>query len=161
MIRLVFLLLVSLAVVPGCCSRAETAEEQAKKASAAYMSEKYEDAKPIFESLAHTGDAQALCTLGFMYYTGRGVKRDLDKAHEYYRQASEKNHMTAQFSLGTMFHNGEGTTVDLEEAYFWYTLAARQGDKDADKLRNEIKRMLAAETISRVEERAQTWQPQS
>lgn len=50
------------------------------------------------------------------------------EARQYYRQAAEQGHISAQVNLGVMCVAGEGGPQDEEEAVHWYAQAAEQGD---------------------------------
>lgn len=56
----------------------------------------------------------------------RGVKQDLKKAVEFYRQAAEQELAEAQFNLGAMYENGVGVKQDYSKAVEWYTKVAEQ-----------------------------------
>jgi uncharacterized protein len=141
----------------GCSCRRSAPDAQATEA---YQRGDFETAAAQFKSVADTTkDPKALCTLGFMHYTGRGVPRNLRKAREFYEQAAAKNDVTAQFSLGTMHENGEGVPRNPVEAMFWYSLAARQGDVDAKRLLTELRPRLTADQREMIEKRVNAWRP--
>lgn len=50
------------------------------------------------------------------------------EARQWYRQAAEQGHLSAQVNLGVMCVAGEGGPPDLNEAVHWYAQAAEQGD---------------------------------
>jgi len=62
-----------------------------------------------------------------IYYFGKGVPVNYDKAFEYYSMLEGTNDPTAQFVLGKMHHLGQGTPVDIEKAKHYYGLASDQG----------------------------------
>ncbi|KAF9970316.1 hypothetical protein BGZ73_006996 [Actinomortierella ambigua] len=66
--------------------------------------------------------------LGWAYGSGRGVKRNDEKAVWHYRIAAEGGHKRAQFSLGTMYYDGRGIEQSDTEALSWFRKAAEQGD---------------------------------
>ena len=65
------------------------------------MSEQTEAINRIRKA-AEQGDVYAQFTLGFMYVTGRGVRRSYHEAAKWYRKASEQGHALAKDSLEHM-----------------------------------------------------------
>lgn len=45
--------------------------------------------------------------LGLMYRQGRGVKKSVSKAAQYYEKAANQNVPKAQFNLARLYHQGE------------------------------------------------------
>ena len=84
--------------------------------------------------LAEEGNADAQFNLGFMYYTGKGVEQDYDKAVKWYRRAAEQGYADAQFNLGWMYHLGKGVKQDYAEAVKWYRRAAEQEHAKAQSI---------------------------
>ena len=93
----------------------------------AYRIKNYTTAVREWTPLARAGDAQAQNSLGFMYEAGRGVKKDLKKAADWYRKAAEQGHVRAQMKLGELYEAGRG----YGEALKWYQKAAEQGQARA------------------------------
>ena len=81
--------------------------------------------------LANQGNAQAQSNLGVMYYEGKGVRQDYQKAVEWYTKAANQGDADAQHNLGLRYYNGEGVRQDYQKAFEWYTKAADQGDASA------------------------------
>ncbi len=65
------------------------------------------------------------------YYGGPGLKKDLRKAAECYRQSAELGEIGGQSWLGQLYMKGEGVPKDLEQAAYWFRKAAAQGDAGA------------------------------
>jgi len=80
---------------------------------------------------AEQGDKAGQFRLGQRYEAGKGVKRDLDKAADWYRKAAEKGFIDAQTNIGIMYYDGQGVPRDHSEAAKWFQLAARQGDTES------------------------------
>lgn len=93
----------------------------------AYEKGNYPAALKEFKVLAAKGNAEAQSALGFMYATGRGVRKDYRKTAKWYRKAAEQGHAGAQSNLGVMYANGQGVPRDDKEAVSWYRKAAEQG----------------------------------
>lgn len=81
--------------------------------------------------LAEKGYPLAECQVGYFYYRGLGVEKDLAKALCWTRRAAEHGDRDGQYNLATLYENGEGVEKDLEEAKRWYLLAARQKHREA------------------------------
>ena len=73
-----------------------------------------------FEKAAANREANAQCRLGFLYYHGQGVQKDLEQAAEWYKQAAERGDPQAQVNLGNMYLSGEGVPRDISQAAFWH-----------------------------------------
>lgn len=80
-----------------------------------------------YRAEAAKGDANAQGMLGFCYFFGKGVGKDLAKAVFWYRKAAEQGHAKGQYHLGNCYATGQGVTLDLTEAASWYRKAAEQG----------------------------------
>lgn len=82
-----------------------------------------------FQKAALQGENDAQLFLASVYREGtHGVKRDPDKAAEYYRMAAEQGNAVAQCELA----NYEATVRhNMAQAVQWYQRAAAQGDDEA------------------------------
>lgn len=90
----------------------------------AIQSENYSLAFKEFAHLAVEGDAHAQFYLGVMYNKGYGVEQSLEKAIQWYEEASSGGIPEAQYNLGLLHYNGEGAVEDYVEAARWMRLAA-------------------------------------
>lgn len=88
----------------------------------------YKRAIQIWKPLATDGNASAQYTLGWLYESGQGVKKDLQQATYWYTKAAKKGDIAAQYVLATMYQKGKGMPIDLQQAVYWFTQAANQGD---------------------------------
>ena len=64
---------------------------------------------------ADSGDAQAQYELAIVYALGRGVDKDMQKALELYKKASEQGHRDAALTVSEMYLNGD-VEVNEKEA---------------------------------------------
>ena len=71
--------------------------------------------------------------IGYFYYEGLGVEKDLSKAFAWTKKAAEHGDWDAQCNLAEFYEDGIGTQADLEQAEYWYLRAARQGHELALK----------------------------
>ena len=94
---------------------------------AAYHDGDYETALENFLPEAENGNLQAQTALGIMYQSGRGVKRDLVKAKQWYEKAVEKGDPIAQNNLGYMYWKGQGVSRNTTHAAKLFGLATIKG----------------------------------
>jgi len=82
-----------------------------------------------FTKAAKQNHPAALCHLGLMYDKGIGVQRDVLKAIELYKQASDLGIVYAQTNLSEIYYIGDdGVKRDVREALIWFKKAADLGD---------------------------------
>ncbi len=77
------------------------------------------------------GDAELTYRRGYMYRTGRGAGRDIDKAAQLYTAAAKLGSAKGQCALGMMHRAGDGVAKDNARAFELFTLSAAQGSGDA------------------------------
>ena len=91
--------------------------------------------KEAFEYLVYPGEhgyPKARFLLGEMYYYGRGVGKDLKRAFEYYRLASE-DMIEARYMAASMAFRGEVKNLPKGMATTMLTEAAYHGSKRAQR----------------------------
>lgn len=89
---------------------------------------------PDFNNVLETaqkGDPNAQVELGWMYYKGKDVTQDYQKALEWFRKAAEHGDAKAQVALGGMYEVGKGIPKNKRQAVMWYQKAAVQGYSEA------------------------------
>ncbi len=75
------------------------------------------------------GDAYAQFAVGSIYDDGgKGVRRNLQKAQEWYRLAAAQGNGMALNNLAELYRFGKGVKKDPQEALRWYRLGAEHGD---------------------------------
>jgi hypothetical protein len=62
------------------------------------------------------------------YESGKGMRKNENKAAHYYILAAKQGHMGAQKRLGYLYQHGIGVNQNESEAIHWYTKAAEQGN---------------------------------
>ena len=67
-------------------------------------------------------------TLGYLYYSGRGVSKDYAEAARWYRKSADQNIPRAQYNLSEMYRQGQGVNRDMAEAERLCRKAASQND---------------------------------
>ena len=77
-------------------------------------------------ALAEQGYPLAECQIGYFYYDGLGVEKDLAKALWWTRRAADHGDRDGQYNLAWFYEDGIGAEPDMEQAAFWYRQAALQ-----------------------------------
>lgn len=102
-------------------------EEEYSRGRMAFLFGQYEAAYKIWKPLADHGYAKAQATLGWMYHTGKGVKKDMSTAFQWYEKAAKQNHPVAQNNLGVFYEQGLSVGRSATKAAKWYREAAEWG----------------------------------
>ena len=76
--------------------------------------------------LAEQGYPLAECQVGYFYYDGLGVEKDLEQAWYWTQRAADHGDRDGQCNLAWFYEEGIGTEPDLDQAKYWYKLAALQ-----------------------------------
>ncbi len=92
-----------------------------------------ENAANLFRQASLQGHANALNSLGYCYYNGAGVTKDINEAVRLYRLAVDKGNVFAQYNLGLLHKNGSGVDRDHKEAVRLFRLAAGQNHGSAQR----------------------------
>ena len=71
--------------------------------------------------------------MGICYENGHGVARDLSKAVEYYKKASELGNSVAMCNLGYCYEKGIGVEQDISQAIEFYQKSSALGNSRASK----------------------------
>jgi uncharacterized protein len=108
----------------------------------AFNSGDFSHAFSIWWRLSRTGDPKAQASLGFMYYSGKGVQRDDRQSLFWFRQAAEAGQPTAQFFLGLQYFYGRGVPRDLAQAYSWCDIALANGYSQSLSCREAVERKM-------------------
>lgn len=83
---------------------------------------------PELEKAALDGDSKALVQLGYKYFTGDGVDKDVVKAREYYLEATKYGESYAFNNLCNIYLYGEGVEVDYVVAFQYCREGAKLGN---------------------------------
>jgi Sel1 repeat len=94
-------------------------EDHYKVGLAAYDDKNYSEAHKEFEISARQGGAAAQAMLGFMYYSGVGVRQDYVEALKWTRLSANKGVPPSERLLGGMYKLGLGVKQDYFEAFKW------------------------------------------
>lgn len=106
--------------------------------------------KKCFEghlALAEQGYPLAECQVGYFYYDGLGVEKDLEKAVYWTRRAADHGDRDGQCNLAWFYEDGIGVERDMDKARYWYQKAALQNHDLAIEKCKELGVELNAQTI--------------
>ena len=79
-------------------------------------------------TLAEQGNPEAQLKVGFMYYSGKGISRDYQKAVYWFKKSAMQGNPLAQSNVGYMYKEGQGVSQDYSEAAKCYHQAAGRGN---------------------------------
>ena len=103
-----------------------------------FETKQYEQCFEGHMPLAEHGYALAECQIGYFYYDGLGVEKDLEKAVYWTRRAADHGDRDGQYNLAWFYEESIGVERDMEQAIFWYRKAALQ---DHDLAINKCKEL--------------------
>ena len=98
---------------------------------------------------AREGDAKSQASLGFLYYSGKGIRRDDQKSLYWFRRAAEAGQPTAQFFLGLHYYYGRGVRRDLARAHSWCDIAMTNGYSESLFCRDAVALEMSPEDTRR------------
>lgn len=75
--------------------------------------------------------ADALLSIGEVYYRGIGVNQDFSQAFKFFQKAANMGHPGALCRLGNCYQFGLGTRKNLDRALTCYEDASEEGDVEA------------------------------
>jgi localization factor PodJL len=106
-------------------------------------------ARSWYMKAASGGNARAMHNLAVLDAEDGGMGRpDYAEAAQWFRRAGELGVRDSQFNLGVLYGRGLGVPQDLVQSWFWFSLAARQGDLDAAKKRDEVATKLDSKGVA-------------
>lgn len=109
----------------------------------------------MFEALATEGHSEAEFFVGFMFDTGRGVKKNPTEAAKWYGMAADRGHAVALNNLAHLYLNGRGVSRDVDRAVALYQKAARGGDPVAQTNLGQL--YLNGRGVPRIPSQAISW----
>ncbi len=107
--------------------RIENAEVEYQRGRMAFLFGNYEYAYKVWEPLAYQGYARAQATLAWMFHTGKGVSKNMQRALSWYRLAADQDHPIAQNNLGVFYEQGLEVGRNYRTAAKWYQKSAEVG----------------------------------
>lgn len=114
-----------------------------------FNAQQYEKCFEGHLALAEQGYPLAECQVGYFYYDGLGVEKNLDQAIYWTRRAADHGDRDAQFNLAWFHEDAIGVVRDMEQAIFWYRKAALQNHDLAIQKCSKLGVDLSVPTTSR------------
>jgi len=140
-----------------------------------YQQGSFDIAKKFWKPLAEEGDCDAQYSMGLLYYSGAGVRRNYEEAVILWREAADQGQGQAQIALGAAYsHTGisyvsinckKGCSVekDLTRGYMWFGLAGKSGSPKevsiAQKSIERISTQMTSEQIEEAQSEINNWKP--
>jgi localization factor PodJL len=117
-----------------------------------------DEARRLYIAAADKGNAKAMHNLAVLYAEGvDNGKPDYKTAAQWFRKAADHDVPDSQYNLGVLYARGIGVEQNLLESYKWFTLAARHGDKDSGRKRDDVGARLDAQSLMAAKLAVQTW----
>jgi len=102
-----------------------------EKALFFYQKGDYKQATVYFAQADNANIPEASFALGAMYYSGLGMRVNIQKALNYYQKAAENNYTPAQTTLALLYMQGEAVERNPEKAIALAQKAAENNDVEA------------------------------
>ena len=125
------------------------------------LPQNYSEAAKWYERAIERGNVHAQTLLAYLYISGKGVERDLNRAGRLFLKAAAEGNARAQGDAGTMFEKGwGGVSIDLPAAYVMYSRAVRQGDTvpPYGPFLADLKARMSQEQLKEAEDMDRQWQ---
>ena len=94
----------------------------------------------LYLQSAEKGYPPAMNFLGFRYYTGEAINKNIDSAIYWIRKAADSGDITAAANLGYLLTESDEIPHDYIEASKWLTIAVQEGVTDAQLKLLDIKK---------------------
>jgi localization factor PodJL len=117
------------------------------------------EARRLYLAAAQKGSANAMHNIGVLYAEGIDGKPDFKTAAQWFRKSSTFGIADSQYNLAVLYARGIGVERNLSEAFQWFALAAKGGDAEAGKKRDEIAAGLDQRTLAALRHAVDTWVP--
>lgn len=78
------------------------------------------------KALADQGNVKAMYDVGKLYERGRGVKKDISKAAEFFQKSANSGYPSAQARLGILYFEGRGVKQNYKKALSFLNSAANK-----------------------------------
>ena len=114
-----------------------------------------------YRRAANKGNAKAMHNLAVLVAEGADGRPDYAAAADLFRKAAEFGVRDSQYNLAILLGRGLGVEQDLMQSYTWFAVAARDGDTDAAKKRDEVGAKLPAIDLAAGRTASLTWKPKT
>ncbi|MEP1206507.1 MAG: peptidoglycan-binding protein [Rhizobiaceae bacterium] len=114
-----------------------------------------------YEKAAVQGNARAMHNLAVIYAMGNPpvVQPNMDTAVVWFKKAAQLGIKDSQFNLGILYGQGMGVPQNLVDSYKWFALAAKTGDNDANKKRDEVANAMDPDDLDFARKEVNNWAP--
>ncbi len=92
-----------------------------------YEKGNYEEALKVWIVEAENGSKEALYNIGLLYFSGKGVEKNLPQAFEYCKKSAYMGSSRAQNNLAYMYMRGLGVDKSYVNSYAWALVAIKHG----------------------------------
>ena len=97
----------------------------------------------IIRASAALSNIYAQYNLGWKYFNGESVYKDVTKAFQLYESASRYGHPQATYNLANMYLTGTGTVKNLKKSYRLFLLAKINGVVESQYFLNKIQNQIS------------------
>jgi localization factor PodJL len=115
------------------------------------------EARRLYLAAADKGNANAMHNIGVLYAEGIDGKPDFKTAAQWFLKSATFGIADSQYNLAVLYARGIGVERNLADAYRWFALAAKGGDPEAGKKRDEIAARLDAKSLAAARNATDTW----
>ena len=140
-----------------------------------YQQGQFEIAGKMWKPLAQDGDCDAQYALGLLYFNGLSVRKNREKAIEWWERAADQTQPQALNSLGVVYahqrvpyttldcRKGCGKDRNLVKAYKWFGLAEEYGPpREVEFAQDSINRIsiqMTEDEIMKAKSQIEGWAP--
>ncbi len=114
-----------------------------------------------YRRAADQGNAKAMHNLAVLIAEGVEGRPDYAAAADLFRKAAEFGVRDSQYNLAILLGRGLGVEQDLVQSYAWFAIAARGGDADAARKRDEVGSKLAGADAAAANSLVLSWRPKT
>ena len=139
------------------CRRSSASAGSTRRASG--VKKNLETARRLYLAAAEAGNAKAMHNLAVLYAEGIDGKPDYQTAAQVVPQGRRPRRRRQPVQSRHPLCARHRRRANLAEAYKWFTLAAREGDKEAAKKRDDVGARLDQQTLMAARAAAQAGPP--
>lgn len=125
--HLPILLFCLVAILPLPAWAQEDVSAWMKKGNDCYKEGQYSAAVGYYKKAADMGHAEAQFCLGYAYYVGEGIIRNMESAARWFQLSAAQGLPKAQYNLAFCYMEGRGVERDYDEALRLLRAAAENG----------------------------------
>jgi len=134
-------------------------EKDLATAAKAYENKDYGTAFTLWEPLAEAGSAPAQFNLGLLFFDGKGVPQDFERAAKWFERAADQGFVGAQRNLGELYFAGKGVKRDYILSYKWFSICAAKGNETCAEHRDIVAKKLSASKLAEAQKMTRDWKP--